>query len=810
MRFLPLRDPIRSLMATPLVTTLAILSLALGIGANTALFSIVNSLLLRPLPVPQPERLALLDRGSWTYPIWERIGQHEGLFAGAFAWATERFDLSQGGETNFIDGAYVSGRMFQVLGVPVARGRALGELDDRRGGGADGPVAVISHRLWQGRFGGADDIVGRRLTLQRVPFTIVGVLPADFGGPDVGRVSDVMIPFGTEPLIRGKESMLDHRSAWWLEVMIRLKPDQTIEAATAALRGLQPQIREATMPPQYPQAHRDRYLQAAFTLVPSATGRVPPGNRYQPLVFVSLAVVGVVLLIACANIANLLLARAMARRQELSVRLALGASRWQLAGLLLSESLILSVAGAVLGVLFASWAGPVLVNQFATWRETIALDLGLDWRVLAFTAGLAMITAVLAGVAPAWGVTSVAPMDALRSAGRGVAGDRRFTVRGALVVAQIALSLLLVVAAALFVQTFAALSRAPLGFAADHLLVVDLNLLHTRAGAEERPALLERLREAVSTVPGVTGAAASTIVPVSGRGWNTVVGADPAPDRSRMSWMNAVSQGWFNTYGMRLLAGRDFDTRDRAGKPNVAIVNETFVRRFLAGQDPVGATVQSGSDTHQIVGVVSDAIYRSPREGMVPTMYVPLAQQKSVFPSVALTMALRPADRASTAEAVAATLKRTEPDASFTFRSFDELLAATVMQERVVAALSVFFGGLALLLAGIGVYGVMSQFVSRRRGEIGIRMALGAPASGVLALVLRRAGMLVVAGIACGVPLSWWASQYAQAMLFGLAPRDPLALAAAAGVLVGVGLLAAWLPARRAARLDPAVVLREG
>jgi predicted permease len=798
----------RSLRATPLVSLLAILSLGLGIGANTALFSILNGLLLRPLPVQDPESLVVLDDGSWTYPIWQEIQRRErDLSAGAFAWGAERFDLALGGETNFVDGAYVSGRMFDLLGVPAFRGRLFAAADDEPG--PDRAVVVISHRFWQRHFSSDESVLGRQLTLNRVSFVVAGVLPPGFSGLDVGDVSDVFIPFGAEPLLRGTESFLNARSTWWLHIGARLKPGQTADQASAALRAVQPQIRAATMPEDYPAAFREGYLREGLTFVPAAGGRLP-GDRggFRTPLFAMMAVVALVLLIACANIANLLMARTVARRQELSVRMALGASRWQLASLLAAESVLLAVTGAALGFFFAEWTGPLIIRQLGTWRESITLDLTPDWRVLSFTSGVTMATAFAAGLAPAWRAARAQPGDVLKAAGRGVVGDRRFSVGGALVVGQIALSLVLVVAAGLFLRTLASLASAPLGFAPERLIVVDVDVQRSEPDPTLRPALLERLREAAAGAAGVDRAAVSMITPTSGRGWNNGVGENALGDRSRMTWMNAVSPGWFATYGMHLVAGRDFERADRRGTEPVTVVNAAFARRFIQGS-PVGQTVQVGEDVFRVVGVVSDAVYRSPREGMMPTMFVPLAQREQMFPEASIVVAAAPSQRAAVQRSVAAALGRANPDVSFTFRTFDQLIGATVAQNRLVALLSGFFGVLALLLAGIGLYGVMSHTVSRRRGEIGIRMALGAEPRAILRLVLGRVGVLVGLGITLGLALSLWAAPLVEAMLFQLDARDPVTFTSAAAVLLVVGGLAAWLPARRAARVDPAGVLRD-
>ena len=538
------RDALRALRATPVVTAVAVVSLALGIGANTALFSILDGLVLKPLPVRDADALVLLEGGEWTNPIWEEIRarQHE-LFDGAFAWSDMRFDLSEHGETDFVAGAYASGGMFEVLGVRATLGRVFMEADDRPGGGPDGAVAVISDRFWKRRFGGAENVAGRRLTLNGVPFTVIGVLPAGFFGPDVGRMSDVFVPLGDEALIRGRESMLPGRLTWWLEIMARRKPGQSLEQANAALRAVQPQIRAATLPPSYRPSLAD-YLRDPFTVVPAAQGYSSVRQRYQQPLTIVMAVVSVVLLIACANIASLLLARSIARRRELVIRLALGASRLRLARQLLVESLMLAFAGAALGLVVAGVGGAFLVRQLATPASAVFLDLSLDTRVLAFTIAVAVITALFFGLAPAAGVSSTSPDEILKQQTRSVTGDRRWSLRNALVVLQVALSLALVVGAGLFVRTFTALLSLPLGYNAEPLLAVDVNVQRSRTAPPARAQLFERFRLAAAAIPGVAEAALSKITPITGQGWNTVVevaGAPSLPDRQRMSWVNAVS-----------------------------------------------------------------------------------------------------------------------------------------------------------------------------------------------------------------------------------------------------------------------------
>jgi len=804
-----LRHGVRQIGRNPGFTAVAVLTLALGIGANTALFSIFNSLILRPLPVRDPNSLALLSDGSWSYPIWNEIRAHETeLFDGALAWAAQRFDLSAGGRTEPVDGAYVSGRFFDVLGVTAIRGRLLTPADD--GGAptasraADGPVAVISHRLWRQRFAGSDDIVGRQLTVQRIPFTIVGVMPPGFFGADVGRMTDVMVAFAAEPLIRGPESRLAAKGSWWLQIMARLKPGQSLDQANAALRVIQTRITEGA----------SRQIQP-FTLVPAATGNSSLRNRFERPLFAMVVAVGLVLLVACANIASLMLARTLARRREFSVRLALGSSRWRIARQLLVESLIVAFAGATVGLVFASWSSALLVRQLSTWQSTVSLDLGLDRRVLAFTAALACLSAVVAAVAPVLGLKSVGAGDAIRDTGRGIASGGRLSVRGTIVVVQIAVSFVLVVAAGLFLHTFASLNRLPLGFVPGPLLVAELNLQAGGGPSEQRNARVERLRDATVAVAGVRSAAVSSVRLLTGGGTSSGMIAinDGQMTRIRPTlWLNGTTPGWFQTMSIPLRSGRDFETGDRTGSRPVAIVNETFVRRFLAGEQPIGQTVRLGFEPgtrYEIVGVVGDSVYTTPREGMLATMYVAMAQRKpsDFWPAVLLTVNAV-GTRTIVERDVAEALRRTDPTVAFTFGSFDQLVEATVTQERLIALVSAFFGGLALLLAAVGLYGVVAHSVRARQKEIGLRIALGATPSSILRIVFQSVGLLIAAGLALGAAGSLWAARFVEVLLFQLAPRDPATFGGAAVVLVVVGVMAAWLPAHRAARIDPVAALR--
>jgi predicted permease len=610
---------------------------------------------------------------------------------------------------------------------------------------------------------------------------------------------------------------MNERTWWWLNVIARLKPGDTMERAATALRGVQPRMREATIPSNYRPADLPRYLKEPFSLRSAANGPASLRLQYRQPLFTIMAVVAIVLLIACANIANLLLARASARRHELSVRLALGASRWRIARQLLAESLLLSGIGAALGILFAQWGSRALIAQFST---TVDLDLPLGWRVLGFTAAIAIGTAIIFGTVPALRATRVDPNEAIKEQGRAIVGEGRLGVASLLVVAQVALSLVLVVGAGLFVRSFVSLARLNLGFEPDPILIVDVDAKRSNVARESRQPLFERARQAVLAVPGVRNAGGSVITPIDNSSWDTLIDNPEGlslPESERDVWSNAVSPGWFATYGIQLLAGRDFDAHDTLGSPRVVIVNETLAKKYFKNQNPIGKIIREisspkdPSEPMRIVGLVKDAVYLSPREGVPPTMYQAILQRKATNQQT-VTIAVRAASGAPVAltRSVTDAIMRVDPDLSLTFRPMKTAIRAVTSQERVVAMLSGFFGALALLLAGIGLYGIMSYAVSRRRTEIGIRMALGAGPAGAVALVLSRVALLVGTGVIVGCGLGLWAAEFVSSLLFGLQPRDPGTFATAALVLTGIGALAAWIPARRAASIDPARVLREG
>jgi putative ABC transport system permease protein len=580
-------------------------------------------------------------------------------------------------------------------------------------------------------------------------------------------------------------------------------------------------MREATIPQNWRPQNLPNYLKDPFQLRPAANGPNALGRQYRDPLYLIMVVVALVLLIACANIANLLLARANARRHELSVRVALGASGWRIARQLLAESAVLAIAGTALGLLIARWGARLLVVEMSDQATANALDLGMDLRVLFFTVGLAAATTILFGIVPALRSTRVAPSDAIKEQGRSIVGESRFGPGSWLVAAQVALSLVLIAGAGLFLRTFSTLAHVRLGFDPDPLLIVDVGSKRSAVDPKDRTALFERVRAAAEAVPGVRSAALQVITPLTNSSWDTLIENPeglPMPERERDVHINAVSPGFFSTYGTSLLAGRDFTARDTLEAPRVVIVNETFAKKYFGGANPIGRSVRyepspgENNAPLEIVGLVRDAVYESLRDAIPPTMYQATAQETKPGPSTTIAVRAATESPALLTRTLAEAISRVDPDVTLTFKPYRDTVRAATVQERVIAMLSAFFGGLALLLAALGLYGVMSYAVSRRRTEIGIRMALGAGPAGAVRLILLRVAALVGLGIAAGLVLALWSAKFmaGSSLIFGLTPRDPITLASAAVVLGAVGAMAGYLPARRASRIDPARVLREG
>lgn len=821
-----LKFAVRQLRQTPIVSGVALLSLALGIGANVAIFSLVNALMLKALPVHEPDRLVLLGfespRGpntSFTNPQWEFLRDHQDVFAGMTVTGGARFNLNAGGEARPVTGLFVNGQYFNTLGITPIVGRTFTPDDDRRGGGPDGPVAVLSYGFWQREFGGDAGVVGRPIALDGNPFTVIGVAPRDFFGLQVGRAFDVAVPIGTEPIIRGPESSLDRRSNWWLTVIARMAPGQTLEQAQGRIRALQPQLREATMPLDWRPQDQAGYLKEPIVLAPAATGVSSLRTRYSQPLYVLLGIVGLVLTIACANMANLLLAQSVARRRELAVRLSLGAGRLQLVRQLLVESIMLSLLGAAVGLLIATWGSQALVSMLSTRTNLVALDLSMDWRVFGFTAAIGVITGLVFGVVPAMRGTAVSPADALRDHSRGVvSGGGRFNFGHALVALQVALSFVLVFGSTLFVRTLVGLTSQDAGFQVDRVLLAGLDLRRTGVTDEAgRLRLFEQARAAVAAVPGIEIASASFLTPISGSTWNqriTVPGYD-APESDRIAYFNAVTEDYFKAMSTPLLVGRDITAQDTAQSPTVAVVNETFAKKFFAGQSPIGRTyVVEGFGAArkdrqiEIIGLVADTKYRSLREPAPPTMYLPVAQQDRIGSSLRLVLRTSGPPMAARAAVVAA-VSAVNKEVVVDLKTMAEDLGAAVTQERLIASLSAFFGGLALLLAALGLYGVMSYSVTRRRNEIGIRMALGAEPHSVIRMVLRNVLVITAAGIAVGAAGAVGSGRFINALLFNLAASDATMIVMTAVTLAAAAAVAGYLPARRAARIDPMTALRQ-
>ncbi len=802
-----LRYALRALRSSPAFAAVAILSLALGIGANTAIFSLIDSVMLKTLPVQHPEELlqvtTLLYHDAFSNPLWEQVRDRQDVFSSIFAFSLNRYNLSQGGEARYAMGNRVSGQYFETLGVHTVLGRHLTVADDKPGCSG---TAVLSYDYWQRAYGGREDVLGKSISLDGHPFEIVGVSQPGFLGVTIGEAVDVTVPICTEAIVLPENNSLRKATDWWLNVIARPKPGISTSQAVARLNTLAPEIFKATLPFNLHGDNAGKYLANTFTIAPAGNGLSQIRSQYRLALLTLMVVVGAVLLIACANVANLLLARGAARQREIAIRMALGSGRSRIIRQLLTESLLLSLAGATLGLVFAQWGTHALVGYLSTSRSSVFLDLSIDGRMLAFTAAVAILTGLLFGLAPAWRGTRVQPQTAMKANSRGVIEGAKFGLGKALVMLQVALSLVLVVGAGLMLSTFWKLTSMDTGFNPQNVLLVRVDIRNANYPVESRPAAWQQMLERVRAIPGVQSASMSGLTPISRSSWTESVLIDGATYGGVA--YNSVSSGYFETLGTPLIAGRDFNKYDTAQSPSVVIVNETFARKFFPNTNPIGKTYvwrpNYVSTPVEIVGVVKDAKYYNLREPVPPTSYRAESQEN---PRFFATIEIR--SNTNLVAAVKSAMEEVNRDVSLQFTTFSTQVGESLVRERLLASLSGFFGALALLLATIGLYGVMSYNVARRRNEIGIRMALGAEQSRVLRMVLGEVFLLIFIGLAAGFAASLATTRYVASFLYGVTPNDPRTLASAAAVLAIVAAFAGYLPARRASRLDPMTALRE-
>ena len=804
-----LRYAFRTLRRNRAFAGVAVLSLALGIGANAAIFSLINAVMLRTLPVKEPHRLLQMTRlpdgrpGNVSYPLFEYFRDNVKSISSAFVQGTADQAITIDGEDEFVAADLISGEYSRVLGIEPAVGRLLSPADDVLSPAA--PAAVITDSYWQRRFGRSPSAIGTAFSVRDKAFTIVGVTPHDYEGARQGRVPDVLLPLQmmmTEPQ--------RHDDFNWLNLLARLKPGATVEEANAEVQVLWAAYVQAQAA-RAPEKDRAGIVRQRAGALAAPDGFNPiRSNLAQPLLIL-MGIVGLILMLACVNLSGLLLARAAAREREISIRLAIGAGRGRLMRQFLTESLLLSAIGGGIGVALAGGFSARLFSLFVNGRDVV-LSVGPDWRVLAFTAAVSLVACCVAGLAPAWQASRVNVNPALkevRAYGHGRIGKM-------LVVAQLAMSMILLVGATLFVGTLVKLYSVERGFESDGLLVVNVRSARPyraeRAKAVQR-ALLEQFRSA----PGVRSASATMMLPVSGSLWDRgvrVEGYAFRPDEPEQVGFNAVAPRYFATFGTPVLSGREFDERDSETSSKVAIVNESFARYFFGSESALGRHVTSVNVTYEIVGVVRDAKYQSLRDNTIKTMYIPWMQREDAQPasySYLVRVGTPPAggDPMRFAPGLERLVRGADPALRVrTARTYAAIVDQSIATERIMATVGGFFGVLALVVAGLGMFGVLAFQVTRRTNELGVRMALGATRRAMMFLVLREVIAMVVAGVAIGAGGALVVAGLARTLLFGLTPTDPSVFGVAASVLAVAAVLAGWLPARRASRVDPVVALR--
>jgi predicted permease len=810
-----LRYGVRMLVKSPGFSLVALLSLALGIGANTAIFSLVNAVLLRPLPVADVASLASISttdqRNPGNLPLshlnFKDLRSGNAVFTDMAAFTFSQVNYSAQGGSEQIPAQVVSGNYFALLGTQPALGRAFLPDEDAKAT----PVAIASHGFWERSLGSDPAIVGKTIVLNRTPFTVIGVAPKNFSGTLLGGGPAVWVPMSMHRVVQPGFDWYDTRRGLFLFGVGRLKPGVTIEQARSNLQAVSANLEKA-----FPVDNKGR----SASVVPLLDARLNPNGRGPNLILrlsiVLMMVVGAVLLIACINIANLLLARAAKRRREVAIRLALGANRGRLVRQLLTESLLLSALGAVAGSVLASWTLDAIVAAKLPLPFPLDDALGIDPRVLAFTGVLAVLTGILFGLAPALQASRADVVPVLKNelvpsaaGGRGALGFLNF--RQILVVAQVAISLVALVAAGLFLRDLRHAQHIDPGFETRGVLVVNFNLGREGYTEERGQVFYQQIAERAAALPGVKGAAVAQTPPLAGGILRSVFpeGADTTTKDRVLVQVNVVGLGYFQAIGIPIERGRDFARSDTADSPKVVVINQTMAQQFWKDGDPIGRRFKFfGDDAYTtVIGVAKDSKYNAVGEDPQPFIYEPLAQNYT--PAAALHVRASTADAAGLAAIVRREVQQIDPTLSlFNIRTLEEQVGLSLQPQKMNVVLLTIFGTLALLLAAIGLYGVASYSVSQRTREIGVRMALGAPRSNVLGLVLGRAMILVGAGLILGLAAAYPVAGLMRALLVGVDARDPITFAATAAGLATVALLASYLPALRATRIDPLVALR--
>ena len=803
--FHDVRYALRRLRATPGFTFIAVVTLALGIGANTAIFTVIDAVLLRPLPYRDPAKLVLLSEHTPRFPLLSVSYQNlvdwreqSHSFTAMGAVRNLGMTLTGAGEPERLTGQMVNANIFELLGVQAIRGRTFTAEEDRAG--ATG-VALISHGLWQRRFAAAENVVGQSLTLDNRPYTIIGILPA--GLQILQQSPDIILPF--EPWAK---TLPDDRS-WHPGIlpMARLKPGVTLEEARSEMETIGKRLEQ-----QYPEHNTDKTIivnQMQTQMV----------QNVRPALLMILGAVGFVLLIACTNVANLLLARATARKREIAVRTAIGASRWRVVRLVLTESVLLALIGAGLGLLLANAAVPPLLSLGAANIPASGI-VGIDSTVLVFTTLLAVVCGMLFGLAPALHMAGLDLRSALNETDRGAVGSGVMRLRGTLVVSEVALAMLLLVGAGLLIRSFDRLSSVAPGFSVDHILIADL-LVSPAAHPDktERDAFFDRVLERAAALPGVRSAGAASFLPVSGAGSIIHFNIENRPPRNPGEFVMAnyrvASPDYLKTMGIPLLSGRHITDADREGAPPVVVINTTMAKTFFPNESPLGKRLQLGAtpdkDTPwmEVIGVVGDVKQSLASEA--PTeMYVPYRQAIKELPVFNLSLVLRTAgDPRTLASSLTSAVHEIDPNQPLVkIRTMEENLAASVSQPRFRTVLLTILAGLALLIAAVGIYGVMAFSVSQRTREIGTRMALGSTPGEIFQLIIGGGLRLTLVGVAIGLVAGMAFARVLSSFLFQIGLVEPLTMVAVAVLLTAVALMACYIPARRATRVDPTVALR--